>query len=219
MKVEYTGRQTTITKKLKTQAEEGLAAIAKLVGRSASAHVILTEDKYRMIAEVSIVTRGQTLVATCKGTDMSVALHDALAKIEKQAIRQRQKTTTLRRHPKSDKHETNVVAGEREAIETPVKPLVKKSIPRAAASNGASPASSRKAVSMVVHSFPSKVPLVEPHVVRSIDSAAMRPMTFEEAVKEAAFRDREVFVFRDRSGQVMVLHRRRDGKVELIEVP
>ena len=41
----------------------------------------------------------------------------------------------------------------------------------------------------------------------------------EEAVKECEFRDREVFVFRDGKGKVKVLHRRKDGKIELIEVP
>ena len=77
----------------------------------------------------------------------------------------------------------------------------------------------RKAVPMLVHSFPSHSPLAEPHVVRSNDSVALRPMSIEEAVKEAAFRDREVFVFRDHGGQAMVLYRKRDGKMELIEVP
>ena len=72
---------------------------------------------------------------------------------------------------------------------------------------------------MLVHSFPSQSPLAEPHVVRSTDGVAMRPMSLEEAVKEAAFRDRDVFVFRDHGGQAMVLHRKRDGKMELIEVP
>ena len=47
----------------------------------------------------------------------------------------------------------------------------------------------------------------------------MRPMTLEEAIKEAHFRDRDVFVFRDPKGKVMVLHRTRDGKLELIEAP
>ena len=41
----------------------------------------------------------------------------------------------------------------------------------------------------------------------------------EEAVKECEFRDRDVFVFRDGKGKVKVLHRRKDGKIELIEVP
>ncbi len=44
-------------------------------------------------------------------------------------------------------------------------------------------------------------------------------MTLEEAIKEAEFRDREVFVFRDASGKVKVLHRTKDGKMELIEAP
>ena len=183
MKVEYTGRQITINKKLKAQAEEGLARIAKVVGRSASAHVILSEDKYRKVAEVSVVTHGHTLVATCKSAEMSAALHDALAKVEQQAIRHKQKFTTLKRHPKDDKNDTNVAAGETETITAPVKRAVAK---KAAVKTSAA----RKAVSMVVHSFPSKTPVIEPHVVRSIDSAALRPMTFEEAVKEAAFRDR-----------------------------
>jgi putative sigma-54 modulation protein len=41
----------------------------------------------------------------------------------------------------------------------------------------------------------------------------------EEAVKEAEFRDRDVFVFRDPQGKVKVLHRKKDGRVELIEAP
>lgn len=207
MKVEYTGRHTTIHPHLKEQAEEGLERIGKMLGRSATAHVILSEDKYRMIAEITVNCRGCSLVATCKGAEMTVALHDALAKIEQQAIRHKGKSTTLKRHPKE--------AAPQAADAVAVKP-----VKRTAAKKIAVKASTaRKAVSMVVHSFPSKTPVVEPHVVRSIDSAAMRAMTFEEAVKEAAFRDREVFVFRDHQGQVMILHRKRDGMVELIEVP
>jgi putative sigma-54 modulation protein len=36
-------------------------------------------------------------------------------------------------------------------------------------------------------------------------------------VKEAEFRDRDVFVFRTGAGAVNVLHRKRDGTMELIE--
>jgi putative sigma-54 modulation protein len=38
-------------------------------------------------------------------------------------------------------------------------------------------------------------------------------------VKEAEFRDRDVFVFRNPEGTVCVLHRNREGKMELIEAP
>src|SRR5262249_55412448 len=75
------------------------------------------------------------------------------------------------------------------------------------------------AVPVVVHSFPSVARMTEAHVSKSEDSVAMRPMSVEEAVKEAEFRDREVFVFRDHQGKVKVLHRKKDGKMELIEAP
>ena len=61
--------------------------------------------------------------------------------------------------------------------------------------------------------------MAEPNVVRSSDCVALRPMSLEEALKEAALTDRDIFVFRDYVGQAMVLHRKRDGKMELIEVP
>jgi len=72
---------------------------------------------------------------------------------------------------------------------------------------------------VVVHKFPAVARTTEAHLVKSSDSIAMRPMTIEEAVKECEFRDRDVFVFRDGKGRVKVLHRRKDGKIELIEVP
>lgn len=218
MDIEYTGRQTVITKKLKTQSEAGLARIAKLVGRTASAHVFLTTDKYRRSAEVTLKTRGQSLVATCEATDMEVALHDALCKLEQQIVRHNQKKTAAKRHPKSASRD-NGFTGE---VKVVVKAAKKTTVAASSAKNGAGTngnGNGRKAVPMVVHSFPSKSPLIEPHIVRSIDSAAWRPMSLEEAVKEAAFRDRDVFVFRDHEDQVLVLHRKRDGKMELIQVP
>jgi putative sigma-54 modulation protein len=44
-------------------------------------------------------------------------------------------------------------------------------------------------------------------------------MTIEEAVKDAEFRDRDLLIFRNRTGDLYVLHRRRDGQMELVEVP
>jgi putative sigma-54 modulation protein len=208
MDVEYTGRQTTVTKKLKLQIEAGLARIVKIVGSSGNVHVILSTDKYRQIAEVTVQTRHQKLVARCEATEMEVALHETLVKIEQQAIRHKKKSGTIKRHPKAD------VKGS--ATETAA-PVVRKASTSVKVATKASVG--RKAVPMLVHSFPSHSPLSEPHVVRSTDAVALRPMSLEEAVKEAAFRDRDVFVFRDHGGQAMVLHRKRDGKMELIEVP
>jgi putative sigma-54 modulation protein len=208
MDVEYTGRQTTITKKLRLLTETELARIAKIVGSSGSVHVILSTDKYRQMAEVTVQTRHHKLVARCEATEMETALHDALAKIENQAIRHKKRYGTIKRHPKTD-----VKAARAEAA---APPATRKTV---AVKIAAKSSNGRKAVPMLVHSFPSQSPLAEPHVVRSTDGVALRPMSIEEAVKEAAFRDRDVFVFRDHGGHAMVLHRKRDGKMELIEVP
>ena len=59
----------------------------------------------------------------------------------------------------------------------------------------------------MVHKYPAVAKTTEVHLVRSDEAVAMRPMTLEEAIKEAHFKDRDVFVFRDPKGKVMVLHR------------
>lgn len=105
MNVEYTGRGTTVSPKLTRLAEEQLARLDHLIGRTVSAHVILTEDKYRMTAEVTLLVAGETLVASCEDTDMEKALHDALRKIEQQAVKHKERRLTTERHAKPDSAE------------------------------------------------------------------------------------------------------------------
>lgn len=102
MNVEYTGRQTTVTPKQKRQVEEGISRIAKISGDTGSVHVILTVDKYRQIAEVTLKAKVYEFVAMAEGAEMEAALHDALGKLEQQAVRQKQRYTTIKRHPKDD---------------------------------------------------------------------------------------------------------------------
>ncbi len=217
MQVEYTGRQVTVTPSLRALAEEGIARIAKILGRTTGAHVILSAEKYRKTAEVSIKTRLHDILGIAESTSLETALRSALEKAETQAIRCRKKLQAKKRQPKEEK----LVA------ETQLERPRRASAKQASAENAtAAPVStangsgrSKRVIPVTVHSFPAKTPIPEPHVVRSTDSVALRPMTLEEAVKECEFRDREVFVFRDKRGNVKVLHRKRDGKIELIEEP
>jgi putative sigma-54 modulation protein len=212
MPVECTGRQVAITRPLRTLAEDGIERIAKILGKITSAHVVLTAEKYRHIAEVTIKTRACTFVALCESSaSMEAALRDALVKAETQVTRHKDKQRTRKRQPKPEKQEeTGVTRSGRGGV-------VENKTAANGAANGKNHA--QPAIPVTVHSFPAKVPITEPHVVRSLDSVALRPMTLEEAVKEAEFRDRDVFVFRDNDGNVKVLHRKRDGKMELIEAP
>jgi ribosome-associated translation inhibitor RaiA len=62
---------------------------------------VLTVDKYRKIAEVTVTQGSQSMVSNCESAEMPTALRDALAKLEQKAIRQKQKTSTIKRHPRA----------------------------------------------------------------------------------------------------------------------
>ncbi|HWR35637.1 MAG TPA: ribosome-associated translation inhibitor RaiA [Clostridia bacterium] len=195
MNVEYTGRQFEITPIIREEVEAGLLKLSKILGDSFNSKIILTAERQRRIAEITITRRKQSLVGLAEAVDMSTAISQALDHIEKQALKHNGRKRDTKRVTKSK--------WKREAPEEPLQMAV-----------GASVAA---AVPVVVHKFPAVHRTTEAHLVNSEDAVAIRPMTIEEAVKECEFRDREVFVFRDKEGNVKVLHRKKDGKLELIE--
>jgi putative sigma-54 modulation protein len=89
----------------------------------------------------------------------------------------------------------------------------------AAAEEKPARAATKARAAIAVHSFPARNAVVEPHIVTSGEAFALKAMTIEEAVKDAEFRDRDLLVFHNLSGQLFVLHRRRDGQLELVEIP
>lgn len=207
MNVEYTGRHFEITPAIKKNVETGLHKIKKILGGAFEAKVILTLEKRRHKAEITITPRNGTIVGLAESTEMVVAVGEALGHLEKQALKHRTRSRTKKRHPKDGKNwDLATDIARHGAGDNAVAGIVP------AGKNGA-------IVPLVVHKFQAKSKASEVHVVAAADSVALRPMTLEEAVKEAHFRDRDVFVFRDNKGRVKVLHRTRDGKLELIEAP
>jgi putative sigma-54 modulation protein len=138
------------------------------------------------------------IVGVAEAHDVGVAIGNALEKVERQAVKY--KTRWKSKKQKARKRQSEIVPEE-------------VSLAIAVGSDH------KTAVPVKVHSFPSRVRFTEAHVVKNGDAVSHRPLTVEEAVKEAEFRDREVFVFRDPQGRVKVLHRKKDGKMELIEAP
>ena len=199
MTVEYFGRQYEITPAIRDEVESGLGKLTKILGENFKSKVILTVEKHRHIAEITVKRRRGHLVGLAEATDMVAAVSQALEHIETQVLRHngRRRNTTRKAKDKT--------------WQAPVEGDAEMQI--------AVGASAATAVPVVVHKFPAIARTTEAHLVHSNDSLALRPMTVEEAVKECEFRDRDVFVFRDGKGKVKVLHRRKDGKIELIEVP
>jgi putative sigma-54 modulation protein len=199
MTVEYTGRHYEVTSANRKEIETGLNKIEKILRGKFETKVVLAVEKHRHKAEITVNSRVGSLVGIAQANDMTLAIGEALEHLEKQALRNKTRIITKKRrsHAKwngEDRGETAPAAAVAVAAASPT-------------------------ISMVVHKFPAVAKSTEVHLIRSDEAVAIRPMTLEEAIKEAHFRDRDVFVFRDPKGKLMILHRTRDGKMELIEAP
>lgn len=210
MDMEFTSRQGKITKALRKQAEAGMEKIARILGRSARASVTFDAERHLHTVELTVKGRVQQFAAEGKATAPESALRLALVHAEAQARRYRDRKLVKKRLPKVEKVLTALpVARPKARAAEPVAVAEAK-----AAGNGIKPRAS-----IAVHSFPANTAVVEPHVVKNGDAFALRPMTIEQAVKEAEFRDRDLLIFRTAAGEMYVLHRRRDGQMELVEIP
>ena len=202
MNVEYTGRHYEVTTAIRKEVETGLTKIRKILGDKFETKVILAVEKHRHKAEITINPRNGPLVGLAQAKDMSIAVNEAIDHLEKQAIKYKTRWQSKKRSARKSE-EVNKWNGhsDQEDIQTAVGLNEKTAVP------------------VMVHKYPAVAKTTEVHLVRSDESVAMRPMTLEEAIKEAHFKDRDVFVFRDPKGKVMVLHRAKAGKLQLIEVP
>jgi putative sigma-54 modulation protein len=211
MNVEYTGKHYVVTSTIRKEVETGLTKIRKILGDRFDSKVILAVEKHRHKAEITISPRNGPIVGLAQAKEMTIAVSEALDHLEKQAVKYKTRWMSKKRSarkteevkkwnghsPRVDEAETGDQTGLQTVIGT----------------------SEKTAVPVMVHKYPAVAKTTEVHLVRSDDAVAMRPMTLEEAIKEAHFKDRDVFVFRDPKGKLLILHRTRDGKMELIEAP
>jgi len=212
MEVEFTARQVKISKALRTQALEGMERIARILGKTARASITFGAQRHVQIVELTVQARLQTIAATGKADTLESALRVAMVHAENQARRYRDKRLESKRLPKEEKVLTA--------------PPVARPKSRAALVSAQVAVEAKQAVtrtkaraSIAVHSFPNRTTVVEPHILKSGEAIVLRPMTIEEAVKDAEFRDRDLLIFRNAGGEMFVLHRRRDGQMELVEIP
>jgi putative sigma-54 modulation protein len=208
MEVEFTARGVKISKAVRAQAEEGMERIGRVLGRGAHGSVTFSVQRHLHIVELTVQARTQKLAATGKATEPEAALRQALSHAENQARKYRDRKIVTNRLPKEEKMMTAPpVARPKSRVSPDGEPGEGK------------PARAKARASIAVHSFPAKATIVEPHVIKNAECFALKPLTIEEAVKDAEFRDRDLLIFRHPSGEMYVLHRRRDGQMELVEIP
>ena len=201
MNVEYTARKYVITPTIRKEVETGLNKIRKILGDRFETKVILAVEKRQHKAEITINPPKGPIVGLAQSTDMASAVSEALEHLHKQTLKYKTKWLSKKRKA--------VKKFDGQSLQEKLEENIEAALGLAESAT----------VSVLVHKFPSVARTTEVHLVHAKDSVALRPMTLEEAIKEAHFRDRDVFVFRDPKGTLMVLHRTRDGKMELIEAP
>lgn len=208
MEVEFTARQVKVSKALRAQAEEGMERIGQMLGRNAHASITFSVQRHLQIVELTVQARQQKIAATGKAPSADAALRQAMEHAENQARKFRDRRMSGKRLPKDEKELT-------------APPVARPKVRMAPVEQGEEGRSARSKArtSIAVHSFPVRSTVVEPHILKNGEAFALRPMTIEEAVKDAEFRDRDLLIFHNAAGEMYVLHRRRDGQMELVEIP
>ena len=208
MEVEFTARHVSVPKSVRSQAEEGLQRVGRILGRTARASITFRAQRHLQIAELTIKARLQTIEAAGKADTLEAALLIAIQHAENQAMRFRDRQVERKRMPKLEK-----------VLDAPPVAHAKRGAKADVLPEDGRLTRAKVRTAIAVHSFPASTTMVEPHILSSAEAIAVKPMTIEEAVKDAEFRDRDLLIFRNRGGALFVLHRRRDGQMELIEVP
>ena len=197
MNVEFTGRQYEITPNVRKEVETGLNKIRKILGDKFETKVVLAVEKHRHKAEITITPRNGPIVGLAQATDMLSAVNEALDHLHKQALKYKTKWLSKKRKA-SKKFDGN---GRQETLEAAVG------------------LTESTAVSVTVHKFPAVAKTTEVHLVHSKDSVALRPMTLEGSNQRSPFSRSRRLRFPRSERQMMVLHRTREGKMEMIEAP
>jgi putative sigma-54 modulation protein len=100
MNIDFTGRQMEVGDDLREYALGRVRKITRLLGERYEMHVILTAEKHRRLAEVTLKFGNQTLVGVEESGDARISLNGALGKLERQAVRLLERRRGRKRRPK-----------------------------------------------------------------------------------------------------------------------
>ncbi|HXB53622.1 MAG TPA: ribosome-associated translation inhibitor RaiA [Vicinamibacteria bacterium] len=98
MRIEFTGRHAEVPPEIKRLAERKLAKLARVLPSGIiRAHVIVTTDKHRQIAEVSVHSKHLDLTAEEASSDLGASLSTVIDKLTRRAQHQVGKWRTRKR--------------------------------------------------------------------------------------------------------------------------
>ena len=87
MKVEFTGRQTEVPPEVRALAERKLQKLARVLPGITRAHLTVTADGHRQIAEATVHSKKVGLTAQSRSNDLGRSVSGVMAKLLRQAQR------------------------------------------------------------------------------------------------------------------------------------
>jgi putative sigma-54 modulation protein len=104
MKINYTGRQVELASAQLRKVEALFAKLGKLLDGKGQreAHVILSHERRQHRAEITVNYQNHSLVGIDSNADLFTAIHGAIQKLEKQAIKVRAKWRDTKRAPRKE---------------------------------------------------------------------------------------------------------------------
>jgi len=100
MRIDFTGRQMDVSPALQEYTTQRLNKLTRLLRNKFELHVILTAEKHRRIAEITLSFRDHSLVGIETTADARSSINGALDKLERQAVRLMGKRRERKRRPK-----------------------------------------------------------------------------------------------------------------------
>jgi putative sigma-54 modulation protein len=102
MRITYTGRQVELVPAQLKKIEAQVTKLGKLLdGKDErEAHVILSHERHLHRAEINVNYHNHPLVGLAENADLFTAIHSAIHKLEKQAIKVRAKWRDTKRTPR-----------------------------------------------------------------------------------------------------------------------
>jgi len=120
MKVTYTGRQMDLSPAQSGKLTAEFEKVGKILdnGRGeAEAHVVLSHERHLNNVEITVPYHHHELVGASSDPDLFCAVHSAVAKLEKQAVKVREKWRDGKRVPRKETDAASA-SGEADTIET-----------------------------------------------------------------------------------------------------
>jgi putative sigma-54 modulation protein len=105
MKVTYTGRQIDLSPAQSERLTAEFEKVGKLLDNGkgeAGAHVVLSHERHLNNVEITVPYHNHELVGEGSDPDLFSAIHAAVGKLEKQAVRVREKWRDSKRIPRKE---------------------------------------------------------------------------------------------------------------------